>query len=433
MQEDQPNTIAVEQLQIGVYVYLDVGWMHHPFSFNNFKIKTQEQLDTICTLGLSKVRWDPARSDLKPLPCEPKGKHSAKEETTPVTALPAATSAAMARKHARSERLKHQREQLSKVQQAFTSASDTVRAINQNLFSKPEETVTQSAQLIGQMVDAFLEAPEVAIQVMSEKAGGEEIYLHAINVSVLAMMIGKEMGLPAELMRLLGIACLFHDIGLLEVPAKIVNKTETLTKPERDFYEEHCAYGRDIAKRVQLADAVQAAIYQHHECFDGSGYPARLKGEAINVLARIIHITNTYDELCNPVNIAQAMTPHEALSQMFAQQRARFDPKILQILIRCLGVYPPGTVVRLNNETVGLVISINAAKPLKPSVLIYDADVPKHEAIIVDLEHEPDLGVSAAIRPAQLPREIFDYLNPRKRVSYYFDPEAGTPPTGTRQ
>ena len=143
------------------------------------------------------------------------------------------------------------------------------------------------------------------------------------------------------------------------------------------------------------------------------------------LLARIVAVANYYDELCNPTNIANALTPHEALATMFAKLRAKFDPKLLQVFVRCLGVYPPGTIVQLSNGVIGMVATINTAKPMKPMVVVYDAEIPKEEAILVDLERETDLNIAKAIRPAQVPVDIYNYLSPRKRVSYYFD--AGNP------
>ncbi|OHC63139.1 MAG: hypothetical protein A2045_00880 [Rhodocyclales bacterium GWA2_65_20] len=497
---EQDYVISTDQLQIGVYVYLDVGWMHHPFSFNNFKIKSESQLETIRGLGLKTVRWDPERSDIKPLAAAPKAPRAqaavaataaaaaggaaaaatTAAETTATagvaalaaadggsvaegatiaegatvaegaiitegaivaeaaataagataaetaSAATAAAEAAVAAKVQRVERLRQQRRQIAEVQQAFAGAAATIRAITRNIFSQPRETIRQSELLVGQMVEVFLAAPEVAIQVMSEKPG-EDVYVHSLNVAILSMMIGRELKLTTAEVGTMGLGCLFHDIGMTEIPPKILTKADPLTKAERDFLEMHCTYGVDIAKRVGLPDAVQTIIYRHHELHDGSGYPQRLKGEAIDMLSRIVAIAEYYDELCNPANVAAALTPHEALSQMFAQQRAKFDPRFLQVFIRCLGVFPPGTVVRLNNDVVGLVISINAARPLKPSIIVYDEEVPKHEAIIVDLDTEPDISISQAIRPAQLPKAIFDYLSPRKRISYYFDPDAGKP------
>ena len=428
MVQDKENVILVEQLQVGVYVYLDVGWMHHPFRFNNFKIRDEEQLATIRQLGLKTVRWDPARSDLKPL---------AKEEVTAAAAPAAgqapapeappavdpATAAIMAAKQARMRQLAEHREKIARTEQAFTKAANVVQGINKSIFSEPATTLQLVGQFIGEVAAELLSAPELAIQVMGSKPASEDVYFHALNVSVLAMILGRELKMPAEVVRMIGMGALFHDIGLNEIPARISGSPGNLSKAEREFRELHCQYGFDIGKKVGLPPAALNIILQHHEHFDGSGYPRKLKGEAIDLLARTVAVVNAYDNLCNPANVAQAVTPHEALSQIFAQQRNRFDPRLLQAFIRFMGVYPPGTVVGLSNETLGLVIKTSSARPLKPTVILYDADVPKNEAVMLDLNEEPDVNISRAIRPGQLPPAVFDYLSPRRRVSYYFDAE----------
>jgi hypothetical protein len=149
------------------------------------------------------------------------------------------------------------------------------------------------------------------------------------------------------------------------------------------------------------------------------------------MLSRIVAIANYYDELCNPVVLANAMTPHEALSFMFAKQRAKFDPKLLQVFIRCLGVYPPGTIVQLSNGVIGMVATINTSRPMKPILVMYDSDVPKEEAMMLDMDGETEVNIAKAIRPAQVPREVYSYLSPRKRVSYYFDAASGSPESAT--
>lgn len=439
------NLISVEQLQIGVYVYLDVGWMHHPFSFNNFKIRSEDQLQTIRQLGLKQVRWDPERSDHKPLPkpAQPTARPVAPPAATAAdaaTAPPPAVEATpeqtalmaeiIAAKQARIERLAEHREQIARVEQAFLSAATVVRKISQTIFSLPEQTLAEAGHLVGEMVDALLAAPDLAIQVMSEKPGSEDTYFHSLNVAVLSMILARELHLPAEVVRVIGMGALFHDIGLAEIPPRIVHNPGNLTKAERDFRKLHCQYGADIGRKAGLPAAALQIILQHHERHDGSGYPRQLKGDAIDPLARIVALANTYDKLCNPANPAQAMTPHEALALMFGQQRHRHDPKLLQIFIRFMGVYPAGTVVSLSNEAMGLVIAVNAARPLKPTVVVYDPEVPKHEAIVLDLEEEPDINITKAIRPSQLLPAVFDYLSPRRRVSYYFDPGSAAPAGG---
>ena len=137
--------------------------------------------------------------------------------------------------------------------------------------------------------------------------------------------------------------------------------------------------------------------------------------------ARVVSMVNFYDNLCNPSDVHKAMTPHEALSFMFSQRRSKFEARALQLMIRTLGVYPPGSVVQLSNQALASVISVNSRKPLRPWVLLYDENVDKSEAMMLNLELEPELNIVKSIRPGLLPAKIAAYLNPRRRVTYFFD------------
>jgi len=415
----EQSRVTMDQLRVGLYVYLDLRWFQHPFSFGHFKIKTEEQIRTIRGLGLETVRYDPAQSDM------------ASEQTSAVQnpspqPQPQQTSDVISRglaaKKALIERIKVQREAAARIESAFVNTAKTVREIDKNIFSHPVETVRNATQLVNQIADSILSAQELAIHVMGDKVGGEDLYFHSLNVTMLSMMMARDLGLPQEVISVLGIGAIFHDIGHKEIPSKILLKNDPLTPAEHHLYEMHCQYGMELGQKLQFAPPVLSIIRDHHEFVDGTGYPRKLQGEQIGMLARIVAISNHYDKLCNPTNILNALTPHEALSTMFAKLRSKFDPKLLQVFIRCLGVYPPGTIVQLSNGVIGMVATVNTAKPMKPMVVIYDADIPKDEAILVDLEHETDLNIAKAIRPLQIPSEIYNYLSPRKRVSYYFDP-----------
>lgn len=418
-----PDTINItmDQLRVGLYINLDLKWFEHPFAFSHFKIKNEEQIKTIRSLGLKTVRCNPTLSDVSPPLPDPVQAAAAQ----PASATRSDVSPMLAAKRAMMERIKAQREAAARIENAFVNTAKAVRDIEKNLFSKPEETVKQAAQLVTQIADSILCAPELAIHVMGDKMGGEELYFHSLNVSMLSMMMARDIRLPQEVIEALGLGALFHDIGHKNIPDKILMKAAPLTQAEQNLYQMHCQYGVELVQKLQFAPPVVAVIREHHELFDGTGYPQRLKGESIGLLSRIVAIANYYDELCNPPNIATALTPHEALSMMFAKLRSKFDPKLLQVFIRCLGVYPPGTIVQLSNGVTGMVATVNTAKPMKPVVVIYDAHIPKDEAILVDMERETDLNIVKAIRPAQVPQNIYLYLSPRKRVSYYFD--AGKP------
>lgn len=413
---DKPY-ITLDQLQVGLYVELDLKWFEHPFAFSQFKIKSEAQLKTLRSLGLLRIRYDPALSDVAPIPAQADAAEHVEIAIVPEPGLP--LSPEMQAKHALMERIKAQRAAATRIEQAFVNSAKAIRDIEKNLFAQPVESLKKANELITSIVDSILCAPELAIHVMGDKTGGEELYYHSLNVTMLSMMIARDIKLPQELASALAMGALMHDIGYKNIPDKILTKVEPLTRAERNFYELHGAYGVEIAEKLKLPATCLSIIRDHHEAADGSGFPRKIKAEAIGVLPQIVAIANTYDELCNPPDIAAALTPHEALSRMFAKLRSKFDPKLLQVFIRCLGVYPPGTIVQLSNGVTGMVATVNTASPMKPVLVIYDAGVPKEEAILVDMEKETELAIVKSIRPGEVSKAIYAYLSPRKRVSYY--------------
>ena len=126
-------------------------------------------------------------------------------------------------------------------------------------------------------------------------------------------------------------------------------------------------------------------------------------------------------QLCNANVSAKALTPHEALSLLFAQGKTKFDTAILGGFIRMMGVYPAGSTVQLTDDRYAMVVAVNSTRPLKPSVLIHESKVPHDEAVILDLESAHGLGIRRSIKPAQLPAASLDYLAPRPRIAYFFE------------
>lgn len=421
-QQDKTVTIQVSQLCVGLYVYLDMSWLEHSFPLSNFKIKHDKQILAIKQLGLTHIRVSPRRSECRPLAIQA-------EQVPAVLLEPVRTAEeieAINKKKARVERLNQLRADAAKCEKIFLKASDTLKTINKNIFSQPQAAFQSANELIEQMLGSLLIDKDIAIHLMNDKISGEEIYLHSMNVAVLSMMLGKELGFTSAEIKQIGIGSLFHDIGKVEIPHHIVNSIVPLTRPESNLLKQHCHYGEAIVKKIGLADEAIRIIAQHHEYADGSGYPSQLKGNQISRLASVVAIVNTYDNYCNHVDINKSLSPNEALSFMFSHQKNMFDPQHLSVFIRCLGIYPPGTIVKLSNEMTGMVVSVNSGKPLRPCILVYDVNVPKGEAIIIDLLHEPDINVSGSMKPKELPLEIYHYLSPRKRMNYFSDTPEGT-------
>lgn len=409
--------VPADQLRLGLYIFIDLPWFRHPFTLNSFKISSEAQLRDLKALGEPHFRYDPERSDALP------ETEAASPPPPPVVEpAPREAPAPLSTTDLHIRRLADYRQRVEQVDKAFLKATGILRNLNRNLMQKPGETLQEMGKLVEQMVQAFLENPEVTLHVMGEKCGRDEAYFHGLNVSVLSMMLTKGLDFSPEQARILGLGALLHDIGLMEVPDRVLKKNPAeYTKPERELRALHCEYGLKLGRQLGLSSEVLAIIYQHHELADGSGYPNGIKLDKITPPARVVALVNCYDNLCNPVDPTQAMTPHEALSFMFAQRRSKFDAAILQQMIRCLGVYPPGSIVSLSNEAIAMVMSVNPAKPLRPCVMLYDETLPKEAAPILDLEQETDLNISKAIRPAMLPPRTYAYLSPRKHVTYFFD------------
>ncbi|MET3107123.1 putative nucleotidyltransferase with HDIG domain [Oxalobacteraceae bacterium GrIS 2.11] len=413
------KTISVDQLCIGLYVILDMAWLEHSFARNSFRIKNDEQIKSIKALGIKTIRIESTLCETRPLPLP----EAAPAEPEPVAEPTPEELASITAKKQRIDKLIAEREAIARCEKHYQKAATAIKDMSRNLFSRPEEAFNSADQLTQQMLDSLLSEKDIAIHLMNDKIAGEEAYYHSLNVAILSMMLAKEMGFADHDIKILGMGCLFHDIGKVEIPDRIVHARHELSKSEQHLLQMHCAYGVKIGERIGLPKGALDIIMQHHEYADGSGYPGHLPTDKISLLSRIVCIVNAYDNHCNHPNPADSLTPYDALVLMFAHQKKLFDPAPLNIFIRCMGVYPPGTVVKLNDGTYGMVVSVNSGKPLRPTILIYDPSVPKDEAIILDLSNDASLEVKSSIKPDLLPQDIYAYLSPRKRMTYYFDPQ----------
>lgn len=413
-----PNkVIHPKQLCIGLYVHLELSWLEHGFLSNHFKIKNEKQLADLRKLGLEQIHYDPDKSDTQPLPLT----------ATPPTETEAITTptAAELEKAERQRKLKARRQSMNRCQKAYGQTVGKVRTLMQNIMSQPAMAVESAGEMVGGMVEDLMADQEATVHLVNMKGKSESSYFHSINVTILSLMLGKQLGLDKATLQQLGIGALFHDLGHTEIPGKILRKTTPLSKAEQDFFQMHPVYGVKLAQRLgTLSPEAIAIIAQHHEMADGSGYPKGLKGEQISLPARIVAVVNAYDNLCNPLDSSKALSPYETMSLLFARQKARFDGEILTAFITNMGVYPPGTVVRLADGRFASVLSINPKALLMPKVMVYEPAIPKAEALILDLQEE-GIQIAESLRRGQLPGEVMDYLDLADNVNYIFDSQPG--------
>ncbi len=413
--------ISVNQLRAGVFIRLEkTNWFDHPFLFNKFKVKDEEHVSLLRNLGITDVFCIPEKSDVLPLRPADQRKPERDEDKKLSQAV---IDHLWEVKKERTKRLKEKKERIAQCEKKFNSCIKAFNTILKGMLGGNFQSIEDAIGFVDRLSANFLDDHESTLHLMNVMDSAESTYSHPMNVAVLSMMVGKQAGLSPAEMTALGMGALFHDIGKERIPKKLLKKRGTLTKPEQDLLKQHSAFGAAMLVQMeQFPKAAVVVVAQHHERMDGSGGPGGLKGDDINKLARIVAIADTYDNHCNDGTADETLTPYLALSYMFGQQKQLFDVELLALFIRCLGVYPPGTVVELSNGSIGMVMSVNPKNQLNPSVVLYDAEVPKKEALIVDLADEPDLRVEKSIRLAHLPEEILKYLSPRSQITYFVEP-----------
>lgn len=420
--------IDISQLRIGMYIQLDLGWMHHPFPVSSFRVASAEQIATLRELGLTEVRYVPKKSDpdLRELALPPVSSPEVAPQAGAATPAPAepptptpdpAVDEAAAR---RRRLLEAQNRALAQCNQRFGEATRRYVALEKVVVDHPERARTDGEVLVAGCVSDLLNNGDSVIRLLSEGVG-EPGALHPVNVLVVSLLLGKALGMKAEDLQDLGVAALIHDVGKMRLPDAFKNAQAHMPAPDRARYEGHVRESVALAGRMGLGKPVLLAIAQHHEMVDGSGFPMRLTAADLSRPGQVLALVNHYDRLCSPGSGMGGLTPHEALSVIFAQHKARFDAVVLGAFIRMMGVYPPGSIVQLVNDRYAIVASVNSSRPLRPKVIVHDPRVPKDEAPILDLETVPELGIRRSLKPAQLPREALDYLSPRKRICYFFE------------
>ncbi|HEX6734266.1 MAG TPA: DUF3391 domain-containing protein [Azonexus sp.] len=410
------HTVSVDCLQPGVFISLgDMRWLDHPFLLNRFRLSSEEQIKVLRGLGLKTVEWDPERSTARPLP--EKAGPAAEEE---IDFSSSVLDSMLDIKRSRTERVRAQREGLARCERLFEQEATGLAEILRDLAPRPNDAYGRARNAVGRLVGNLLNAESVAVHLVNMKVKEPGLAHHAMNVVVLSLLLGKAAKLGEEEMRWLGLGAMFHDLGKQDVPARVLRNAQR-TPAEEQFYQAHVGYGIKHAAAVSdLPVAVKNIIACHHERWDGQGFPNRLAAGKIPKLARVAAIANRYDNLCNPFDLKAAKTPAEAVAFMFKQEAGAYDPELLQLFVKAIGVYPPGSFVQLSDGSIGLVVESNSKDLLHPLIMLHDPDVPRNEALLLDLR-ETESTIEAAISPAKLPVEVVEYLAPRGRIDYYVE------------
>lgn len=220
------------------------------------------------------------------------------------------------------------------------------------------------------IVDTLLEQDEICLDFNELRNYHNSTYEHSINVAMLSASCGIGLGLNNEQLKELTTAAMLHDIGKENIPLEILDKPGKLTKEERELINLHPQFGYDMLKNnTNITSTIRVSVLEHHENFDGTGYPRNLAGDDIYLYARIIHVADVYDALCSKRAYKNDYAPSESIEYLMANCGSMFDINIVSTFLKYVVVYPVGTDVTLSNGETAHVIKNRSQFVLRPVVM----------------------------------------------------------------
>ncbi len=400
--------IQPDQLRIGLYIDLHLGWDEHPFMFSSFKIKNQKQIDTIKQLKLKQLEWIKEKSDV--VPKEAKTAETKDEPIKTVVETPPVTEGNRQREKDVKKRLEH-------CKQAYNEKVKKLKNILSNFGRPGTNPVEQTDQVVEGIAEDVLKDSNSAVHLVNLKGKEESSYYHSINVTVLCMLVARTMQLEQKYSDILSQAALLHDVGKARLPGKVVRKKGKLSDAEYNLHKMHVQYSLEAVANLELDPLVKLIIAQHHEYLDGSGFPKGIKGKEIHPLSRLFTIINDYDNLCNNMFSGDNMTPCDAIAKIYKQEN-RFDKKMVRHFINTVGVYPPGTLVELETGQIASVMAVNPEALLLPEVALLDKKGNKDNMALVNLK-EADIKIVRSINIAELKKHYTQHNHSEQSINYY--------------
>lgn len=262
------------------------------------------------------------------------------------------------------------KKEYSKAREVHELASETITTLFKEIRLGAEVDGAKVQKVVRGCVESILKNPDAAIWLTRIKAKHEPTAQHSLNVSALSILVAKASGMTERQMVDVGVCGMLHDVGKTNISTDIISKSGPLTAPEMIEMRKHTRYGRDILMSTKSVMSGAADVaHSHHEREDGTGYPRNLKGDQIPLYAKIVAITEAYDNMSTAQVYRKAMSPSEALQELYSLRGKQFSEEYVDKFIEAVGIFPPGSIVEMLNGDIGIVLSSNADK-LRPRVII---------------------------------------------------------------
>jgi HD-GYP domain-containing protein (c-di-GMP phosphodiesterase class II) len=345
--------IAIEKLIPGMFVVeMDVPWYRTPFLFRKKLINDLQTIELMKQHGIRMLTIDTSKGSDLPSATQPSVNAASTDSNVPFP-----------------KELKT--EQAIIYAQAQEAVERIFDDLERGVPPSPEATKAIVSNVLDQVLnDRAAIATQVAIQKI--KQFDRSLTTHALDTCILSLIVAIESELDQPMQELVGMGALLHDAGYVRLPRNLVRKRDEGTGQEKTLLEQHCKLGVTLlSEHPGMHEDVLRIVREHHERSDKSGFPAGLGHDQISHLAQIVGIVDVYDAMVSRRGALPAMIPHDAVRQLFlAGEGGQFEKALVEVMIRSIGVYPVGSLVRLNTGEQAVVIGVNPQQRLKPLVKV---------------------------------------------------------------
>ena len=297
-----------------------------------------------------------------------------------------------------SEALERKKEAAKKT---YHYALNSVKEVGEKLLSDKEAGIRKSVRMVQRMVDIITEDHTTFFSLSTIRMYDDYTFIHSLNVALLAMSLGERIGMKRKTLENLGLCGLFHDLGKIEIPKQILNKKGKLNDSEFEEIKKHSVNSAMLILKLKTDKYRKVHLFvspfEHHIRYDHSGYPSVAKRHPISLFGRILTIVDVYDAITSPrIYRPTSMSPDKALGHMLSNSGKHFDPVLLKVFVNMLGVYPIGTMLRLDTDEMGLAMYSSQKKDqTRPKVQLLKPSENKQytKGKIIDLaERDPRTG-----------------------------------------